>query len=168
MLETTHALSGQRLPGTAGDHVQQQLLMWGQKCCPEAGGPAALPPGGPHRVTLTKLCASFRLVCLRSLNFLFFFFFTFWLHHSAHRIPVPGSGMEPSAAAVGAQRPNHLAVREVPGSLNHIRLQAHITRSSDLLTPELSWSRSNTQGSDMMSRCCGGPARLRLLRSMGS
>ena len=122
------------------------------------------PQGHPHKV----MCfLQARMSQVFKFSF-FFFFFTFWLHHSAHRIPVPGSGMESSAAAVGAQRPNHLAVREVPGSLNHIRLQAHITRSSDLLTPELSWSRSNTQGSDMMSRCCGGPARLRLLRSMGS
>ena len=128
VLETTHALSGQRLLGTAGDRDRQQLLTRGQSCYPEARGPAALPPGGPHGVILTKLCAPFRLMCLRSLNFpfFFFFFFTFWLHRLACRIPVPRSGMEPSAAAVGAQSPNCWATKEVPGSLNYVRLQAHV------------------------------------------
>ena len=98
VLETTHALSGQRLLGTAGDRDRQQLLTRGQSCYPEARGPAALPPGGPHGVILTKLCAPFRLMCLRSLNFPFFFFFfllfgcTAW--HAESQFPDQGWNLQ--------------------------------------------------------------------------
>ena len=138
VLETTHALSGQRLLGTAGDRDRQQLLTRGQSCYPEARGPAALPPGGPHGVILTKLCAPFRLMCLRSLNCPFFFFFFYFL-----------------AAPLGMQNPSS-PIRDgtfscCSGSTESQLLghqgspwvfklcQTPSPRSSDLLTPELSW-----------------------------
>ena len=45
-----------------------------------------------------------------------FFFFLFWLHHTACGILVPWPGIEPVPHAVEVQHPNHWTAREVPES----------------------------------------------------
>ena len=52
----------------------------------------------------------------RSQNCLFdFFFFNFWPHHVACRIPVPWPGIKPTPLAKEAQSLNHWTTREVLG-----------------------------------------------------
>ena len=70
VLEMTRGLRGQRLPGTAGgQRWTATASRGGEAATPGARGPTALPPGGPPGVVFTQLHHPYRLVCLRSANY---------------------------------------------------------------------------------------------------
>ena len=60
----------------------------------------------------------------------YYYYFLFWLSHTACGILVPQPGIEPRAPAVRAQSPHHWTARELPVHCFRLNAVAHITDCS--------------------------------------